>query len=413
MQVVSIRFGVGALLCAILFVMYAQAADRCPAGYQLFTDGWCHRLGHLRCPAGYFLYTDGWCRLNGRNGFQREDIHFGGDIARQSTRGRPVARSRGQCRYGNNGMDTSVIVCPDGFFKRDANGVFHRVTKDGNHTRPITEKHHNAQRSPSEGNGNTTPSSPPSQRPPLDAEGILPYIFHFPAQKLTRFTGLLGDVESHLPASYGNQYIEPSDHITTAHETSHGISSFLRNRFFRGTGRSNAFYLLNNKAIVLKEPPMRKSAVNRFVPKSLRGFRFRQYLVGQDAWDDSPLYLADEWNSYVNGAAVGVDLARHGKRTRWVTDGLLEFNVYAIALGASIERNAPQYFRSSPFKSFLKFNLERAMQVYRAARHYPSLNWVDGKTYWHILATSPDAQYLRSFLERNYGKEWVTALLHT
>ena len=52
------------------------------------------------------------------------------------------------------------------------------------------------------------------------------------------------------------------------------------------------------------------------------------------AWDDTPLYIFDEWISYMNEGAVGVDQVKAGKWNAGWRDavaGVIDFNVYAIA----------------------------------------------------------------------------------
>ena len=128
------------------------------------------------------------------------------------------------------------------------------------------------------------------------------------------------DIVNHLPRSYGNTYYD-SNRITHGHETTHGINSHLRN-YKNDTGRrANGFYVLNNRGVIVPEPNMRKSAVGRYVPASLRGSRYGTYISGSRAWDDTPTYVLDEWVSYTNGGAVGIDLNRSGSWNESWQDG--------------------------------------------------------------------------------------------
>ena len=95
---------------------------------------------------------------------------------------------------------------------------------------------------------------------------------------------------------------------TNAHETGHGIHSYLRNKYTAELGkRVNGFYGLSGRGIIVQEPNIRKSQVNRFIPSSVRGYRFPLYLERQKEWDDTPLYIYDEWNAYVLGGKCCVD----------------------------------------------------------------------------------------------------------
>ncbi len=152
----------------------------------------------------------------------------------------------------------------------------------------------------------------------------------------------LTDIANHLPSSYGNQYWD-ADPITAGHETSHGIHAHLRVYVHQGSERVNAFYVLGDKAAYVVEPGIRKSAIAAHVPASLRGSRYALYITGQVAWDDTPLYIWDEWNAYVNGAEVGVDMATSGLWTRGWRDavmGPIEFNVYALATAMAVKAGA-------------------------------------------------------------------------
>jgi len=224
----------------------------------------------------------------------------------------------------------------------------------------------------------------------------------------------LADIANHLPASYGDQYWD-ADPITAGHETSHGIHAHLRVYVHQGSERVNAFYVLGDRAAYVVEPGIRKSAVATYVPASLRGSRYALYVTGQTAWDDTPLYLWDEWNAYVNGAAVGVDLATHGLWTRGWRDavmGPLEFCTYALATGMAVRAGDPTYFAANTqFKEFLAWNLRRAMDLFRAGRTLPDFTWADQDAYYARLQSSADAAALRQFARDTYGATWTQTVL--
>ncbi len=224
----------------------------------------------------------------------------------------------------------------------------------------------------------------------------------------------LTDVANHLPSSYGNQYWD-DDPITASHETSHGIHAHLRVYVYQGNQRVNAFYVLGDRAAYVVEPGIRKSAIATHVPASLRGSRYSLYITGQVAWDDTPLYIWDEWNAYVNGAEVGVELASGGLWTRGWRDavmGPIEFNVYALATAMAVKAGDPTYFAASTqFKEFLAWNLRRSMDLFRAGRVLEDFAWDDQDVYYDKLKTSADADALRRFTRETYGDAWTLAAL--
>ena len=252
---------------------------------------------------------------------------------------------------------------------------------------------------------------------PGPGPGDLLETFVFPEQHAESSPGwgaALTDVLRHLPASYGHYYRD-SDPITSAHETTHGINAHLRNHF-NDTGRlANAFYLMEDRAIVLVEPGIRKSAVAPYVPASLRGSRYDLYVVGMSAWDDRPLYIVDEWVAYTNGGAVGVDMVASGLWTRGWRDGVagtLEFTVYSLALAMAVEEADPTYWATSlQFRELVAWLARRAMDVYRQGAAMPDFAWDRMATFERALRESPDAEPMRAFVRRTYGETWAREVL--
>jgi hypothetical protein len=240
--------------------------------------------------------------------------------------------------------------------------------------------------------------------------------FTFPEQHTTSQNGwssYMTDVIRHLPLSYGNTYYD-SDKITYVHETTHGINSHLRN-YFNTTGKkANAFYVGKNQAVLVVEPKMLKSDANAFVPVSLREFRYSTYLVGASDWNDTPLYLFDEWVAYTNGTEAGVNLVQEGKWNAGWRDasGSLEFTVYAFAVGMAVEQKDPAYFTGYPqFREFLKWNAERAMALYQTTKTMPEFAWDKMDSYYAKMKTSADATAWRGFVKKTYGDAWALSVM--
>lgn len=239
----------------------------------------------------------------------------------------------------------------------------------------------------------------------------------WPAQDVKTDPGwspLMTDVIQHLPASYGSTYYD-SDKITYVHETSHGIHAHLRNNLNDTGQRVNAFYVMNDRAVLVVEPGLRKSQVARYVPQALRGSRFGTYVTGQTAWDDRPLYIWDEWNAYINGGQVGVELVQEGKWSGGWRDGVagqLEFTVYAIATAMAVHELDPEYFEANAqFREFLAFNTRRAMEVYYVGAELEDFAWERQDNYLQALREAPDAEPLRGFAREIFGEAWANAVL--
>lgn len=225
---------------------------------------------------------------------------------------------------------------------------------------------------------------------------------------------VLTDIVRHLPTSYGSTYYD-SDHITYAHETSHGIHSHIRN-YLNDTGsRANGFYVPGDRACLVREPMMRKSHVAAYIPSNLRGSRYSLYISGSSAWDDTPLYVWDEWNAYLNGAEVGIERSRTGLWTsgwRGTVDGVIEFVVYGVAVGMAAEAREPGYFAREPnFLPFMALELERSMTAFRAGQTDPLMSWDRQDAYYERLRTSSEAASMRDWIRARFGTAWTMRVL--
>lgn len=140
---------------------------------------------------------------------------------------------------------------------------------------------------------------------------------------------LFADIVNHCE-NY-QTYMEPGSKITSAHECTHGCNSDIRNAT---KGRVNGFYVGGDRAIVVPEPNCKKSSCIPFISASLRSARYDMYVVGAQSWEDSPLYIFDEWTAYVNGYWAGITLKRLEGYTESgrVMDGPIEFNAYGVAV---------------------------------------------------------------------------------
>lgn len=166
-----------------------------------------------------------------------------------------------------------------------------------------------------------------------------------------RGSTVLADIESRMPAGHG--YAFPSMPMTWAHEATHGLNSHLRS----GKPGCNAFYVLNGKAMLIREPRGRLSSVSQLIPPSLRGPSFYLYLVEQRRyWDDTPTYMLDEWAAYINGSCCGREISENG----WHFELLqaINFTVYSVAMAQSVSASDPTYDHTQ-LREFVKYNASR------------------------------------------------------
>ena len=225
---------------------------------------------------------------------------------------------------------------------------------------------------------------------------------------------VLTDIVQHLPRSYGDTYFD-ADTVTSGHETSHGIHSHIRNTMNDTGTRANGFYVLDGRACLVREPDMRKSDVAAYIPPALRWSRYGLYITGSSDWDDTPLYVWDEWVAYTNGSAVGVDRSEAGLwRSGWrgTVDGTIEFTVYAMAVGMAAEARDPGYFTREPnFLAFLVWNARRAIRLFRAGRVIPDFAWDEQDAYFERWRSGAEAEEMRSWMRRTLGDAVVDELL--
>jgi len=277
------------------------------------------------------------------------------------------------------------------------------------------------------------------QSPAKPAPAPVPTWTSFPKLRSVNNLGnILNDIESHMPV--GHVYRD-SNKVTWAHETTHGINSRIRMQM-RTDRNINGFYSLEDRAAVIEEPRTTMRRVAARIPSDLQGPSFNLYLVEQRAfWDDTPLYLFDEWVAYTNGSECGRELNASG----WYYELLQahNFNVYCIYLAMEIQETCPDY-DDRQFKSYLMWNIERTFRLAAAfdpaqARQLPPERtalikaedyhfgprrhvcrhpedvtgrwWRDDPTqsaleYSAKVKTSAAAEGLRTFARNYFGKDW-------
>jgi len=231
-------------------------------------------------------------------------------------------------------------------------------------------------------------------------------------REVTGLGEVLNDIESHM---HKGHIYRDQDKITWGHETTHGIHSKLRSKYsqnysymidrnMRGQStcisldKINCFYVLGDQVAIVKEPNTTIRRVAGAVPESLRGDIYNLYMLQSSAWNDTPLYIFDEWVAYGNGAAVRHDL-KIQNRSETVLYAL-EMNVYAMTLMYAINSNDKQ------LKAFFMWNTERTMSLY----------WKNGPTqkqrdYLEKIRTNPDAKKLRTFMRKYCSPEWTARVL--
>ena len=208
--------------------------------------------------------------------------------------------------------------------------------------------------------------------------------FYYPPRRERR-SGILGDVDSHLPANHPYTCDDP---ITTVHESTHGINASFRYKY-----KTPGFYLLHDQAILLNEPDLTLSDID--IPPPLRGAVHDRYLVkARRWWNEQPSYVWDEYTAYTNGADAR---AQFGRSDRIDTvEYAVEFLVYSSYI--------PYMTGDTTCREFLRGQNERVMGLCRRAQASCST--------FIALQTHPALCGYRDFLRNYYGEMWCKIWLH-
>lgn len=221
-----------------------------------------------------------------------------------------------------------------------------------------------------------------------------------------------GDIISH---SRGAPFGDRAGRSTNAHETAHGIHSEIRNEYTdKLKKRVNGFYALQGRGVVIEEPGIKMSHAVKFIPENLRSYRYDLYMVKQlRDWNDTPLYIMDEWNAYVLGGMCCVDDVKQGKHKDGWTDGVsgcLDFSIYTIALAMAVKEYDSRYWSDhQQFKNFVKWNLKRANETYLAGHRMKEFQWEKQDKLLKEFLDSPGAEKMREFVKSELDGIWLDA----
>lgn len=251
-------------------------------------------------------------------------------------------------------------------------------------------------------------SSTPLVYSPVQIKLIQPKIVKFsPTRSVTGYSKYLSDIESHMPA--GHQYRD-SDKGTWAHETTHGINSRIRSAYANSGKKLNGFYILDNNAVLIEEPPLTLSTVARYVPTSLRGDVYKLYMVEQrQYWENEPLYVLDEWTAYTNG--VIVRSLEYKLSPQGSGQYMLELMAYSFSLCMAVEaknRQIPGSYDDRQLKAFVMWHAKRSMYVYKLLQSNSKTVRLGQKAY---LRKFQKAENLTKFIRWYCGKEWTKRIL--
>lgn len=213
----------------------------------------------------------------------------------------------------------------------------------------------------------------------------------------------LADVVNH----YSSRLSYP-DIMTIAHETTHEINADIRNK--NGDGlKIVGFYLGNNNACIFPQPNFTKDKIAQFVPNALQGLSFNEYVMGMTEWNDSPLYIYDEWRAYINGGTAAVDYVERGLYKDGWTNAVsnpLEFSVYACAILLAIKQYDPNYLNNTPnYLRYTNYSLMNSYDVYMRGSVMEQFKWNKQDTYLAALRADP---IISNVLATYFNSVWLS-----
>lgn len=247
-----------------------------------------------------------------------------------------------------------------------------------------------------------------------------PFFIQVPVFNNRESGTIYGDVLSHSNDIFGDQH----GRSTNVHETVHSIHSWIRNKYVKELRKKvNGFYCLNGNGCFVEEPKIRKSDIKKYLPSSVRFYRYDLYIQGQTAWDDHPLYIYDEWTAYVLGGLSAVEDFHNGKQVysydlvnvnnpNWTdaVSGSLEFSIYSLALVKAVSELDKEYWETNvQFRHFTSFMLQKAYEAYVSGYKLDNFKWEKQDKLLDNFLNSSDCKHLREIGKiLGIEKNWLT-----
>lgn len=251
------------------------------------------------------------------------------------------------------------------------------------------------------------------------------------------------DIMMHTPPRrrWSKQGAAPS---TVAHETHHALQFVLSSA---GPKNYRYFYFENGRGMYVPEARgglrllrqdrtgnkvytqdafTNTARVRAFVPGSasrLAAMRYKIYLMDPTRSSYGVHMLFNEWNAYVAGGRVSVEIHRNGtyyanhvrkqgnqtitRRTDAI-DGMVDMLYFCSAGVAALAKHEPDYLRITPsLKQLFMALTERTNKWMRAGLAIDTFRGFHAKKLYRHLQTHPDSAHLRRVLRGWLGARWT------
>lgn len=200
---------------------------------------------------------------------------------------------------------------------------------------------------------------------------------------------------------------------TIGHETTHMITSKWA---YLTSARDNFFYWGAGLGVYDLEPQYDAAHIRDYLPegaKKIAASRYQLYLVEQTGAWKVVLYQFNEWNAYINGGRIGVELMRAGK---WpnpqvhtdVVDGMMDFLYFCSAAALALRDNERAYFDGDEtFKAIYARNAEETVKLVNEGLGYPQFASFHAAELRTHFVSSPENDRIRAMLREWYGPTWT------
>lgn len=186
----------------------------------------------------------------------------------------------------------------------------------------------------------------------------------------SKYSNFFEDLSFHLPKN--KNWKNYSDKITDAHEMTHEITSYLESKYGK-----ECFYVGNNKFAYIESPNITITQVANLVPEKLQNRRFQLYLIdqprNQPILNQKPLYIINEWNSYINGMTVGLELTDKTEVRNDYALSVKEFTDYCSYIIPAIDLYDKKYDKTE-LEKFINWNTNRANKIFDKAKKIRRFN---------------------------------------
>ena len=205
----------------------------------------------------------------------------------------------------------------------------------------------------------TTPESATPEPEPEAFQGPQDRLGFFPVPETKAFShgsAAVQEIERRLPAVHPYWNECP---VTWVHEGTHYINSSLT----KDSSVSQGLYLLDVGGLVLDCPRLTLAQIAAAIPEGERRTIYATYLVTQRQWwDESPLYLLNEWVAYGNGTACRKSLNWTGKQRIDTVRFFLEMEIY-IQHMVRLAAQDPDYKGLHKLETFVAWYGQRVREI--------------------------------------------------